>query len=663
LAVFENKEIRKAVALEVEAKFSVPDTATFQRLLKTSTLAGFVLGDMEVAELHDHYLDTADGSVRAGGYACRMRQRGDRYLITLKGQDGTNGAVHRRTEYEVELPAPLAPRDWPASPARDLVLSLCDAKPLMPLFEIEQTRHTRILSDRDRAVAELDLDHVVILFPGTLQPNATYLELEAELLPNGKEEDLSRLVTDLQEAWGLTPQGLSKFQRGLARLNAGDPRNQQNLEGTGRRLSGEERTVIEKLTQEREVIARRARLLLAWDDGLSRAEIVARSGLSPRRVRFWLRAFGQLRLGIFPDRVRPVQGERQATAAEPLAVSAVEPVEQVAPPTETPELLKEPGVEPDDPMSEAGRKILRFHYRRMLYNEPAARLGEDIEALHDMRVATRRLRAAFRVFADYYDPDSVAPYVKGLKRTGRTLGAVRDLDVFEAKIQAYLEILPESHRGGLNDLLAVLEEQRTIARERMIAYLDSKKFRRFVEQFGEFTETQGLGSLAAGPSVAEPHPYRVRHVAPMAIYERLAEVRAYDDWVSVPNPTTTRLHALRIACKKLRYTVEFFEEVLGRNARTLIKETVSMQDHLGDLHDAVVASGILRDFLIWGTWGHGADKQAIDWQAPVIAPGVAAYLAATQTELQQLLDTFPEAWQRLQGPKFARLVAGAVSVL
>jgi CHAD domain-containing protein len=660
--VSEYRQEGKAVALEVEAKFSVPDTATFQRLLETSTLAGFMLGDTEVAELYDLYLDTADGSVRSGGYACRVRRQGDRYLVTLKALGGTDGAIHRRAEYEVEIPAPLAPQDWPASPARDLALSLCDARALMPLFEIQQTRHTRILSERDRAVAEIDLDHVVILLPGTREPDATYLEIEAELLPNGKEEDLTKLEADLREGWGLTPQGLSKFERGLARVKMGDVSNQRDTDGTGRHLTREERDIVERLAQEREVIARRARLLLAWDDGLSRAEIAARSRLSPRRVRFWLQAFGQHRLGIL-SRARLSDDEEPPRAAGPLVVSQVEPPEPAAPAATMPELLARPGLEPDDPMSEAGRKILCFHYRRMLYNEPAARLGEDIEAVHDMRVATRRLRAAFRVFCDYYDPEVVGPYVKGLRRTGQTLGAVRDLDVFEAKVQAYLETLPESHRGGLNDLLVVLEEQRKTAREQLIAYLDGKKFRHFVERFGEFTETQGLGSLAAGPGAGEPRPYRVRHVAPMAIYERLGEVRAYDDWVNIPNPPTSRLHALRIACKKLRYTVEFFEEVLGRNAKALVKEIVSIQDHLGDLHDAVVASGILRDFLIWGTWGHGADVSAIDWQAPVIAPGVAAYLAATQTELQQLLDTFPEAWQRLQGPKFARLVAGAVSVL
>ena len=53
-----------------------------------------------------------------------------------------------------------------------------------------------------------------------------------------------------------------------------------------------------------------------------------------------------------------------------------------------------------DPLAEAGRKIMRYHFAQVIKHEPGTRLGEDIEALHDMRVATRRLRASFDVFQD-----------------------------------------------------------------------------------------------------------------------------------------------------------------------------------------------------------------------------------------------------------------------
>jgi CHAD domain-containing protein len=326
-------------------------------------------------------------------------------------------------------------------------------------------------------------------------------------------------------------------------------------------------------------------------------------------------------------------------------------------------LLKKPGINPDDPMSEAGRKTFRFHYRRMLFHEPGTRLGEDIEALHDMRVATRRMRAAFRTFDDYYDPKVMRPLLKGLRQTGRMLGAVRDLDVFRAKTQAYLETLPESQRSSLGDFLALLEERRETARQAMITYLNSARYRRFKECYGEFVETRGMGSLPVAPGEGEPRPYRVRYVVPVAIYQRLAAVRAYDEWVSTPHPPTTQLHALRIACKRLRYTLEFFDEVLGPAAQTLVKEVVAVQDHLGELQDAVVASGILRDFLVWGTWGPDTKRPPAASAAPVIAPGVAAYLAVRQLELQRLLDKFPQAWQRLNNAQCSGLVAEAVSAL
>jgi CHAD domain-containing protein len=299
----------------------------------------------------------------------------------------------------------------------------------------------------------------------------------------------------------------------------------------------------------------------------------------------------------------------------------------------------------------------------MVYHELGTRLGEDIEALHDMRVATRRMRAAFRVFGDYYKPKVIAPHLKGLKRTGRALGRVRDLDVFRDKIQKHLTTLPESQQGSLDALLAELEVRRESARERMVAYLDGKKYARFKERFGEFVETEGLGSLPVELDGDDPWPYRVRHVAPVTIYQRLAAVRAYDEWVSIPDPPLERLHALRIACKMLRYTMEFFREALGPEAKAPIKEVVVMQDHLGDLQDAVVAGDILRSFQKWGTWGPGVTQAPPNGAKTVVDPGVDAYLAFTQAKLRHLLDTFPEAWQRLKGAEFSRMVAEAVAVL
>ncbi|MBN1139808.1 MAG: CHAD domain-containing protein [Anaerolineae bacterium] len=641
--------------MEIEAKYGIPDEQTFRRLQGASALAGFDLGQATATDLQDTYLDTTDRAILAGGYACRLRREGGRYLATLKGLGSAADSIHRREELETELPGPLPPNDWPPGPARDLALRLASDRPLVPLLVIEQTRYARAVRQGERQAAQLTLDRVRMVADDPSEPPVNYLELEAELLPDGREEDLAALGAEL-EAWGLSPESRSKFERALSLLDRSRPATDRPPH-----LTPTERSVVERLAHGQEVIARRARLLLAWDSGAPRAELLEQSGLSARQARFWLSAFRRQRLDVFPQHA--LEGLLPLSSEEaPPAAWQVTPAEELAAPPKPVELLRASGVEPEDAMSEAGRKTFRFHFRRMLYHEPGTRLGQDPEALHDMRVATRRMRAAFRVFGSYYD-ESVAPYEKGLKRIGRVLGAVRDLDVFRQKIVDYLGTLPGAQRGSLDPLLAVLEARREAARQEMLDYLDGKKYARLKERFGEFVETKGLGSLPLAQD-GEPQPYRVRHVAPVAIYDRLAAVRAYDEWVTVPNPPVTRLHALRIVCKRLRYALEFFREVLGPETKGLISQVVEMQDHLGELQDAVVASGILRDFMVWGTWGHEAAPQRLpDLATPVIAPGVAAYLAVKQAELQRLLDTFPPLWQRFYGSEFSRTVAAVISVL
>lgn len=199
--------------MEVEAKFTVPDERTFQRLLATSTLAGFSLDRGTVDQVHDRYLDTPEGALYANGYACRIRCEDGRTLASLKGLGNASGAIHHRAEVEVELPEPLLPHDWPPSAARDLVQRLCGQQALSPLFDLEQIRHRRSLHQGNRVVAELALDRVRVLRGETLA--STYLELEAELLQAGNERDLRRVSVELQEQWGLAPQPRSKFERGL----------------------------------------------------------------------------------------------------------------------------------------------------------------------------------------------------------------------------------------------------------------------------------------------------------------------------------------------------------------------------------------------------------------------------------------------------------------
>jgi CHAD domain-containing protein len=325
--------------------------------------------------------------------------------------------------------------------------------------------------------------------------------------------------------------------------------------------------------------------------------------------------------------------------------------EDIKPKVEPPKKLKEPGVLLDDPMSEAGRKVLRFHFRRMLEHEPGTRLGEDIEELHDMRVATRRMRSAFRVFKPFFDPDALRPFLKGLQRTGRALGSVRDLDVFMEKARRYLAAINEEERSDLDPLFEIWQEQRDAARAKMLSHLDNKRYQGFVGEFDHFLSTEGAGAL---PSTAgKPTPVRVDQVVPALIYTRYSVVRGYE--ALIENASLETLHALRIDCKRFRYAMEFFREVLGPEAGEVIEDAVVVQDHLGDLQDADVACHLLVEFL--DQWSGKERRDRIN------ISGVTHYLVAKQSELRALVDTFPEIWYHFNRIAVRRALAQAISEL
>ena len=323
-----------------------------------------------------------------------------------------------------------------------------------------------------------------------------------------------------------------------------------------------------------------------------------------------------------------------------------------------------PSLSADDTMGEAAGKTLSFHFQRMLYHEPGTRTGEDIEELHDMRVAARRMQAAFRVFGPYVDGKRLKPMRKGARRTRGKLGSVRDLDIFWEKTERYLKDLPPERQNDLMPLKEAWEAEREQAREAMLAYLDSGRYARFKERSVALLNMAATWELPALTNKGEAVPHRVRHVVPAAVYGQAAGVLAYDEWVNGPDLSLKRLHRLRIAGKRLRYTLEFFQPVLAPQTADLIKQMKRLQDHLGDLQDAVVASELLRDFITWGGWGDAKDrKEAKGSREPLVVPEVAVYLADKQAELQKLIDGFPKVWAAFQGAEFRQMVAVVVAPL
>jgi len=446
-------------------------------------------------------------------------------------------------------------------------------------------------------------------------------------------------------------------------------------------LQESERQQLENLASQSddEALSRRARLLLLYDEGLLTLQAAAGAGFSRGRARHWKRQFKARGMRIFSrDQSEPALAEagQRVEVDEPLPTSAEEPApepieltsevdEPIAP--ETPEVmdlaqfaaaareLPGPGVLPDDPLAEAGRKVWRYHFAQMLLHEDGTRLGEDIEELHDMRVATRRMRAAFDVFSNAFTDKALRRHLKGLRLTGRTLGKVRDLDVFIDKARRYQSSLGEEQSHSLDPLLAAWEGERELARDEMVAYLNSHRYDKFKDRFYTFLSTPGAGALPRSQEL--PMPYLVREAAPVLIYDRLGAVRAYD--AILPQASLEQFHALRIEFKKLRYTLEYFREVLGNEAKEVINEIKTLQDHLGDLNDANVAADILRDFLArWDSLQAG--KPVTERQGP---EPILAYLSYQYAERQHLMLSFKTAWKQFNRPALRRSLAKAVAVL
>jgi CHAD domain-containing protein len=328
-----------------------------------------------------------------------------------------------------------------------------------------------------------------------------------------------------------------------------------------------------------------------------------------------------------PDVEKPTAAPARRAAVEPQVV-APEPLV----------VGKTAGVLADDTIAEAGRKVLRFHLARMLAKEAGTRTGADAEDLHSMRVATRRMRAAWRVFGDGFRPGRTRRYRTRLREVAGRLGAVRDLDVLIEAGEHYMGSQSRTEQLALQPLFAAWRAQREDARRLLLVELDSDGYARWADDFRDFVRTDGAAAKPVGPT--EPH--RIRDTAASRIWLAYEQVRAYEAVLRWADVAT--LHDLRIAAKWLRYTMEFVRECLGPEAPGLIARVVALQDHLGMLHDADVAASMARAFLVERSGRLSETESA----------AIGRYLVDRERDLARLRRTVGRPWRQVAGLAFRR---------
>jgi len=239
-------------------------------------------------------------------------------------------------------------------------------------------------------------------------------------------------------------------------------------------------------------------------------------------------------------------------------------------------------------MGEVAYAVLRQQLTVLRAKEPGTRLGEDPEELHDMRVATRRLRAAFSLFEGVL-PVRAQVFREELGWLARLLGAVRDLDVqlqnLEGMSQNGADTAPGSPDDGhdsLAELAVLLQRERQVARTDMLNGLDSVRWDRLAKGL---TVMAQQGPARRSLATREPAIIGLPGLV-LARHEKVAKAAKRAKRSGI----VTDFHALRIRCKRLRYALEFSSDVYDGRTSRFVRQLTVLQNELGDMQDAEVAS-------------------------------------------------------------------------
>ncbi len=256
-------------------------------------------------------------------------------------------------------------------------------------------------------------------------------------------------------------------------------------------------------------------------------------------------------------------------------------------------------------VAELCRRVWKQQLAQMVIFEAGVRFSKDIEFVHEMRVATRRARAAARLYAAFFEGKNkrIKRFERDLRTTGRLLGRVRDMDVALDKLGRYAAEHDGEDDKGFRELRRHWKQTREKAHKSLVDWLDSPGYAMFVKDLGRFCETPGEAVAPFHPVAGVPPiPHQVRHVIPSKILERYEAIRTFEmlferaeaNEIETQVVPVETLHALRIECKYLRYHLEFNSVLLGPEGKQIISTLKALQEELGELNDASVSIQMLE---------------------------------------------------------------------
>ncbi|HTB87980.1 MAG TPA: CHAD domain-containing protein [Steroidobacteraceae bacterium] len=231
-------------------------------------------------------------------------------------------------------------------------------------------------------------------------------------------------------------------------------------------------------------------------------------------------------------------------------------------------------------IAEVAMVNLQRYMAGWLQHEPGARLGDDPEELHDLRVAGRRLDAILRQFQSFL-PSEFLKVRATLKTVLSALGHVRDLDVALSELHDFRRNLPKADRVGVDPLKGHLMSERGRARAQMLSVLDSIWVQKNLQQFQSLLAAPVAGSEASAVDLA-------LHVSSGLIRRRFRKLRKRADRLG-EGSSTDEYHEVRGQVKKLRYALEAVAPLYGKSAADTVRALRRWQENLGVQQDAAVA--------------------------------------------------------------------------
>jgi CHAD domain-containing protein len=286
------------------------------------------------------------------------------------------------------------------------------------------------------------------------------------------------------------------------------------------------------------------------------------------------------------------------------------------------------------PVGVAARSSVASALDTMTRELRAARAGR-VRGVHQLRVSTRRLRAALELFEGALPRRIAGPLADELADLARTVGSVRDLDVLAEAIAKRGRKIGPALEPAVATILLHVRERRSAAYAVLAATLDAPRTRRLIERFALLARGRSGGAAPMATVAADLVRPLVTKV-----------VRAGRDIDASASPGA--LHRLRIKAKRLRYALETLDGLGDAATRKLARKLTALQRLLGDQRDAANQRAWLAD-----------EMPAFVGDAEALV-AVGAIGEALRRRSKRLLDEVPDAWARVDRPK---LVAAALREL